>query len=79
MAKQAEYIKIRRGGERFWCEVMSRADGRLNLRCANDTIEPENPRLHERFSIAGDEPIIERAFVPREFSVVDTPSAKEHP
>ena len=55
-------IKIRRGGERFWCEVISKDDDGMEVRCDSDTIDPASPRFDEVFRISNDEEILERDY-----------------
>ncbi len=54
-----EFLKIERGGERFWVEVLSRGNGVHRVKCANHTSDPEAPRFGEEFEIPEDEEIFE--------------------
>ena len=57
-----QMIKIRRGGERFWCEVISKDDDGMEVRCDSDTIDPASPRFDEVFRISNDEEILVRDY-----------------
>lgn len=65
-----EFVKIRRGGERFWCRVLSKADNAMTLMCDNDTVDPSAPRRGEVFEAAADEEIVERLLGQPKLSVV---------
>lgn len=56
-----EFVKIRRGGERFWCIVRERRpDGSMRLQVDNSTIDPEAPRRGEMIDVPADEEILDR-------------------
>jgi len=56
-----EFVKISRGAEAFWCQVVRKSDdGSMRLRCDNDTIDPASPRYDEMFDVDDDEFIIDR-------------------
>lgn len=55
-----QMVKIMRGGERFWCEVLSTDTDGMEVRCDNLTIDPSSPRYGEVFRISNDEHIFDR-------------------
>jgi hypothetical protein len=54
-----EFLKIARGGERFWVEVLSRNDDGYRVKCANYTSDPDAPRYGDEFEIPVDEEVFE--------------------
>lgn len=47
--KPVEMVKVRRGGECFWAEVLSRDEHGAVLRCDSQTADPNAPRYGEVF------------------------------
>jgi hypothetical protein len=63
-------VKIMRGGERFWCEVLDSSESGMTLRCDNDTIDPKSPKYNEIFEIGPDEVIFDHSFIQSTLSVI---------
>lgn len=59
-----ELIKIRRGAERFWCEVLGRDGGGTRVRCDSSTTDPAAPSYNDVLVIDDDEPIFDRQTIP---------------
>lgn len=51
------FVKIRRGGEAFWAEVLLSGKTKVALRCDNKTTDPAAPAYNEKFLVDADEPI----------------------
>lgn len=54
-----DFVKVRRGGERFWAQVLNRSTAGIKARCDSPTADPLAPRYGEEFDILPDEEIIE--------------------
>lgn len=54
-----EFLKIRRGGERFWVRVVGR-DGHCKRVCVDsETTDPRAPRFGTEFELPEDEEILD--------------------
>ena len=54
------FLKIQRGGERFWVrEIREYDDGSRWVRCDSETSDPRAPRKNIEFLISPDEQILE--------------------
>lgn len=55
-----EAVKIRRGGERFWCVVRERYDdGGMRVTVDNETADPEAPPYGAEMTLSADEEILD--------------------
>lgn len=52
MVNVGDFVKIKRGAERFWCEVEEiYQGGKIKVRVDNHTIEKESPKLNDNLFI----------------------------
>lgn len=54
-----EFLKIRRGGERFWVRVVGRDGQRKTVRVDSETTDPRAPRFGTEFELPEDEEILD--------------------
>lgn len=52
-----EFLKIRRGGERFWVRVIGRDGDAVKVKVDSRTGDPQSPRYGEEFTLPDDEVI----------------------